>query len=170
MSGELVRDWASLRWKRLIAATVLAPLPALYIGFAAFLLAFSDRNIHAALRYVTETSAYVWAFSFLFTFIYLNVIARFRGRVGMIECLVMGTVAAFLLAVAFFIGTDVLELFGPLPYMVFFPGVVLGTARNWHLGAAILGSMLAPAGALSGWIFWRIGIAPAIPRSKTEVF
>nr|WP_298682822.1 hypothetical protein [uncultured Dongia sp.] len=170
MSGELVRDWASLRWRRLIAASVLAPLPALYIGFAAFVLSYSDRNVYAVLRYVKETSAYVWAFSLLFTFIYLNAVARFRGRVGMVECIAMGTVAAFLLALGFFISTDVLELFGQLPYMVFFPGVVLRTMHDWHLGAAILGSILAPAGALSGWIFWRIGIAPAIPRSKTDVF
>ena len=170
MSGELGRDWASLRRGRLIAASVLAPLPALYIGFAAFVLSYSDRNIYAALRHVKETGAYVWAFSLLFTFVYLNVVARFRGHVGLVECIVMGTVAAFLLALGFFIGTDVLDLFGPLPYMVFFPGVVLRTLQDWHIGAAILGLVLAPAGALSGWIFWRIGIAPAVPRSRTEVF
>ncbi|MBK8160123.1 MAG: hypothetical protein IPK59_15595 [Rhodospirillaceae bacterium] len=170
MSGELVRDWASLRWRRLIAAALLAPLPALYIGFAAFVLSYSDRNIYAVLGHVTETGAFVWAFSILFTFVYLNVVARFRGRVGMVECIAVGTIAVFLLALGFFVGSGVLDLFGPLPYMVFFPGVVLGTMRDWHLGAAILGSVLAPAGALSGWIFWRIGIAPAVPRSKTEVF
>lgn len=169
MSGELVRDWASLRWKRLIAAAVLAPLPALYIGFAAFALAYSDRNVHAVLRYVMETSAYIWAFSLLFTFIYLNLIARFRGRIGMVECIAVGTVAVFLLTLGFFISTDVLELFGPLPYAIFFPGVVLGVRQDWQLGVAILGSVLAPTGALSGWIFWRIGVAPAPSGSKVEI-
>ena len=164
------RLWRDLSWRRLILATVLAPVPALYIGFAAFFLAFSDKNIMRVLQYtLSDVLFQVWGFGIAFTLLYLNIVPRLRGRVGFIECLAAGAVAAFLVAEAFFLAVE-FDLMGALPTMIFFPGFVLAGGDNLPLAGALLGLVLAPAGALSGWIFWRLGVAPTIPRSEVEVF
>jgi hypothetical protein len=169
MAGDLSRPWQSLRWPRLILAAAVAPLPPIYISLAAFLLTHSNYNLAQVIRVQTpEPQIYLWGFSFLFALVYINLVSRFRGRVGMFECIILGGIAAMLIALTLFAGMELDVI--PMPFIMFFPGVALSFARNWLMGGAILGLVLAPAGALSGWIFWRIGIAPAVPRSKTEVF
>lgn len=166
----LYRAWRDLSWRRLIPAAMLAPLPALYIGFAAFSLAYSDKNIVAVFRIMLEDTLFpVWGFGIAFTLLYLNLVPRLRGRVGFIECLAAGAAAAFLVAEAFFLAVE-FDLMGALPVMIFFPGFMLAGDDNMPLAGALLGLVLAPAGALSGWIFWRLGVAPAMPRSEVEVF
>lgn len=164
------RTWQELSWPRLIVAAALAPLPTLYIGFAAFVLSYSDRNLQSVFRVLfPEPQLYAWGFGFAFTILYLNLVSRFRGRVGAIESIVAGGIGAFLLAESFFAAIE-FDLIGPLPYMTFFPGIVLAGSKNLPLAGACLGLILAPAGALSGWIFWRIGVAPAFPKATAEVF
>jgi hypothetical protein len=164
------RDWVDLSWRRLVVAAVLAPLPTLYIGFAAFFLSQSGRDISRLLQLLSpEPQLFCWGFSVLFAILYLNIVSRLRGRVGLVECIAMGGIAAMMVALSFFAALE-LDIVGPLPYMTLFPGIVLSFHRDLLIGGAVLGAILAPAGALSGWIFWRIGIAPATPRSKTEVF
>jgi hypothetical protein len=148
----------------------VAPLPPIYIGFATFVLAYSDRNLHSVYNLLwPEPQLYTWAFGFVSALLYVNLVSRFRGSVNVIECIVMGAVVSFLLAGSYFAAVE-LEQIAPLPYMVFFPGIVLAVRDNWLLGTGILGAVLAPAGALSGWIFWRIGIAPALPKAPEDIF
>jgi hypothetical protein len=170
MNSSLTRAWKNLSWWRLFLAAVVAPLPALYIGFAAVGLAFSDRNLVSVYRLSVDTVPFVWGFALGFPLLYLNLISRWRGRVSGIECIVMGSAAALLLALMFFIASVEFRLLGPLPYMFFFPGVVMAARDGWFWGGATLGAILAPAGALSGWIFWRLGIAPAPIEDKVELF
>jgi hypothetical protein len=165
----MTRDWKDLGWLRLLIAACLAPLPAIYIGFGGATLALSDGNLAAIQRVVRETSLYAWCFAALFTLLYLNLISRFRRSVGEIECIAVGAAGAFLLAEAFFLAVE-MDLLGPVPYMVFFPGLFMSFFKDLLIGGALLGAILAPAGAVSGWIFWRIGVAPAVPRSDTSVF
>ena len=170
MSENLVRPWRNLSWRRLIVAAAVAPLPPLYIGFAAIALAYSDRNLVAVYRFSIDTIPFVWCYALLFPLLYLNLVSRLRQRVGAIECVIMGGVAAFLLALAFFVASIAFRLLGPLPYMFFFPGLVLGHGDEWLTAGTILGAVLAPAGALSGWIFWRVGVAPAPSEDMAEAF
>lgn len=170
MSVSLTRPWQCLSWRRLIVAAAVSPLPSLYIGFAAVALAYTDRNLVAVYQFSVDTIPFVWCFALIFQLLYLNLISRLRRRVGAIECVVMGGVAAFLLALAFFATSVAFRLLGPMPYMFFFPGIVMKHFYAWIAGGSILGAILAPAGALSGWIFWRIGIAPAPLEDTIEVF
>ncbi len=170
LNSRLTRSWHKLSWGRLLFASAAAPLPALYIGFAAFALAYSDRNWIAVYRHTIDTLPFAWGFAVAFPLVYLNLITRWRKHIGAIECVAMGAVGAFLLAQAFFVTSIALGLLGPLPYMIFFPGVVLVTREAWFTGGSVLGAILAPAGALSGWIFWQIGVAPAARDDNTEIF
>lgn len=155
------RAWQDLSWSRLILGAAIAPVPALYIGFAAFFLSYSDRNLTAVFRFMfPKPSLYACGFAFIFVLLYLNLISRFRGRVGLIECIFAGGIGAFLLVELFFVAVE-FDIMGPLPYMTFFPGFVLRADGHLLLAGALLGLIVAPAGALSGWIFWRIGVAPA---------
>jgi len=155
------RASVDLSWRRLVIAAVVAPLPALYIGFAAFFLSFSDKNIGRVARILfPEALIYIWGFGVVFALIYFSVVSRLRGRVGFLECLVAGAVAAFLLAESFFLAVEI-NLMGPLPTMILFPGFFIFGGKHLLQAGALLGIILAPAGALSGWIFWRIGVAPA---------
>lgn len=164
------RAWRDLTWRRLILAAVVAPVLPLYIGFAAFFLAYSDKNIVRVFRIAFEDTLFpIWGLGIAFTLLYLNLVPRLRGRIGFVECLAAGAAAAFLVAEAFFLAVD-FDLMGPLPVMIFFPGFILAGGEHLPLAGALLGLVLAPAGALAGWIFWRIGVASAPPRSEVEVF
>lgn len=166
----LYRAWRDLSWRRLIPAALVAPLPALYIGFATFILAYSDKNYVRVFQIVLENTLFhIWGFGIAFTLLYLNLVSRLRGRLGFVECIAAGAAAAFLVSEAFFLAVD-FDLLGALPVMIFFPGFMLAGGDNMPLAGALLGLILAPAGALSGWIFWRIGVAPATPRTEVEVF
>jgi len=155
------RPWQELSWQRLLAAAVISPLPAFYIGFAAFLLAHSDWNLVRTLRfYVLEILPCMWGFALLFILLYLMTVSRFRGRIGLMESVFAGGFCSFLLAGSFFIAVE-FDLLGPLPYVVFFPGIFMASFKQPVLAMVVLGLFLVPAGALSGWIFWRIGVASA---------
>ncbi|WP_374373689.1 hypothetical protein [Dongia sp.] len=155
------RAWQDLSWPRLILGAAIAPVPALYIGFAAFVLANSDKKIDRLLQWwIPETYAYVWGFAFAFAVLYLNAVSRLRKRIGLVECLAVGGLAAFLLAEAFFLAVE-LDIMGPLPTMIFFPAFFLMGGEHLPQLGAILGLILTPAGILSGWIFWRLSVAPA---------
>lgn len=160
MTNDYSRKWQDLSWLRLIAATSVAPLPALYLGFSGVLLFFSDRNVLRLAEMALTTAIYIWGFAFLFTMLYLNLISRMRKSVGLIECIVAGGVSAFLLAEAFFVAVE-LEIVAPLPTMVFFPLFFIRGGDQLLQSGALLGLVVMPAGALSGWIFWRIGVAAA---------
>lgn len=155
------RSWRDLSWRRLVLAIVIAPLPAIYIGFAGFFLANSEKNLARMFQWLLpDTLLYIWSFVAVFTLLYLNTISRLRKRIGLVECLIAGGIAAFLLPEAFFVAVE-LDVMGFIPTIIFFPGALMMSHGHPLQAGALIGLVLTPAGALSGWIFWHLGVAPA---------
>ncbi len=154
------RLWRDLSKWKLWLALVVAPLPPVILGELLLTLFFGAGGLGmmAGILAAAET----WAM--LLGMIYL-VLARRRGFVRRLDCLLLGVLLAFSLpAVA--MGTDI-----AVDRIQGVPAVDSGFTGDSYHGpsdgplALLLGVLLVPFGMLGGWVFWRVGVRPAPIRT-----
>jgi hypothetical protein len=166
--AEHVRDWDMLNWPRLLLGAVLAPLPALSIALSTNIL-LASQHLWIAWRLFPEPQIYVWLSAATIALLYLGLISRWRRQVSFLECLLVGAVGPFLIAEAYFAAYYVLNMGDLLTLSLLFPGIFQFSILNsWAVAGLILGAALMPAGVLSGWVFWRLAIAPAPMRQHGD--
>lgn len=154
------RLWRDLSKWKLWLALVVAPLPPVVLGELLLTLMFGAGGLGMMAGILA--AAEIW--SMLLGVIYL-VLARRRGFVRRIDCLLLGVFLAFSLPAAA-MATDVAidRVFG-MPEAD--PGFI-GDSYHGPSDSAfafILGVLLVPFGMLGGWVFWRIGVRPAPMRT-----
>ncbi len=154
------RLWRDLSKWKLWLALVAAPLPPLILGELLLTVLFGAGELGMMAGILA--AAEIW--SMLLGMIYL-VLARRRGYVRRLDCLLLGVVlAASLPAAALAISTAADWISGT-------PDIDAGFAGDSYHGpsdgglALLLGVLLVPFGMLGGWVFWRVGVRPAPMRT-----
>jgi hypothetical protein len=131
----------------------LAPLiPALlttpifyFLGFAPDVRFVSE----VAMILIFVIGAVIW--SITTGLIWLYTVARWRGRIGLLGCIVLGAVCSFFFPMFSTIGASL--LMGPDPELTSDYGLMI-------LLFSLPGLL---AGLLGGWIFWRIAVRTVPP-------
>jgi hypothetical protein len=93
---------------------------------------------------------------------WLYTVARWRGRLGRLQCMILGAVCSFLLPVL-----------GAFAVVLIFKADGLDDwMRQFAPEALTRGVMALPAGLFGGWIFWRISVrsAPPPPEELAPIF
>lgn len=149
---RLYRRWQDLSFLRLGLGLAVPPLIPATIAGGAYLADGND-GVRSVLYLLAAGP--VWTLSTGAA--YLLLVVRRRGALRRAECLLVGTLLAFAAPFAYW-----------LINLGF--GAVLGDPlRMWsdEVGSerlatcAFVATVLAPFGALGGWLLWRIAVAPA---------
>jgi hypothetical protein len=95
------------------------------------------------------------AWSLICGLAYLRTIARMRDQIARAECLLLGCGSGLLLPF-------VIDVTGTLFLLERLPTV------DWtHIKVYLLAGLFTlPFGLFGGWVFWRIGVRPAMPRTR----
>jgi hypothetical protein len=155
------RAWQDLSQGRLLLGLAAAPL--LPVALGALLVTIVESRGGGLVTGVAAIVAVAEIWSLVAGTAYLFV-ARLRGGIRRVDCLLLGAVIAF-----------------SLPFAVRFASAII----DWMMGAAAPASeddwfvmespsistfvlvgalMMLPFGALGGWVFWRVGVRPARPK------
>jgi hypothetical protein len=155
------RRWGDLRKRRLLLGLAAAPVPSVAVGMVLVLIMSGE----FVLRMLAEATiaillaAVIW--SLVVGWAYLLVVARWRGVIGRIECLLLGVAAAFVLPPLAELLSIVIDWITASPDM-HIPGDPWDTAGFISAFFVFLSIALMPFGLLGGWIFWRVGVRPAV--------
>jgi len=149
---RLYRRWEDLSFLRLAFGLAVPPLIPATLAGAAF-LADSNHNVQPVLYLLAAGP--VWTLSIGAA--YLLLVARRRGRLRRLECLLVGTLLACAAPFAYWL----IDLgFGAMlgdPLSMWSDEV----GQERHATCAVVAIVLAPFGALGGWLLWRIALVPA---------
>jgi hypothetical protein len=154
------RYWRDLSKWKLWLALVLAPVPPVALGELLLTVMFGEGGLGMMAGILA--AAEIW--SMLIGMAYL-VLARRRGFVRRIDCLLLGAFLAFSLPAVAMAGG------GAVDWILGTPDVEAGFIGDSDPGpsdgafAVILGVLSVPFGMLGGWAFWRIGVRPAPMRT-----
>jgi hypothetical protein len=142
------RRWRDLSNRRLFLGLVAAPVLPIMLGL---IFVFRSGPTENALDMARTILSAAIAWSLVLGWAYLLIVSRWRGRVGRVECLVLGIVAAATLpfATISLLGHD-------------FFGISSSDEPDATGIAAILAILLTPFGLLGGWCLWRLGVRPAV--------
>lgn len=151
----LQRSWRDLGKLRLAGALLAASLPWILAGAVGASIGRSERPNGFTISELSSALVVLELWYLVLGFTYLFGVSRRRGRIDRRDCLWLGTLLTCLFAV--FIAS-VGPLFTPDGSWT---GLGLGSFFSNLLGAIVLGIVIVPAGLLSGWIFWRVGVRPA---------
>ena len=158
-SDRRQRLWQDLDKLRLAIGLAAAPVLPVVIGLGLNILS----HVPAPGRQDTPSvlTSFVWMtgtveiWSIAFGVFYLITSPRRSGLITRANCIFIGGLAAVLFPAVFTVFLAALVIVVN-PNVAHFPLVML----PWKL---MVGLFLTPLGMLGGWIFWRIGVAPAKP-------
>jgi len=151
------RAWRDLsKWRLLLG---LAAAPVLPVAFGTLLLAILAGDVLvsavASILAVTEIWSMIAGTGYL-------VFARLRGGIRRAECFLLGVFLAFTLPFAANFTTAAIDrMSGAAPAEDGWTSLEGPSDGTFSL---VLGLMLIPFGAIGGWVFWRVGVRPAVPK------
>jgi len=156
---SLSRPWQNLKFGRMVfglAAAPLAPLLPSVLALGLFML--NEKHppsfaIGLTVAIVFALAAELW--SILSGLAWLYTVARWRGKLGRLGSIAMGSVCAFLFPIVTF----------TCGALIFESDFATFMKRNGMMAIA-LGFPAVLAGALGGWIFWRLSVRPAAPPAS----
>jgi hypothetical protein len=157
--AEHQRRWKDLRLSKLAMGLCLAPiLPMLVSMLPIWLFVYEGEPapVGRALLYIGYYMAIVVFWSLASGLAAVWIVARGRGLIGRTTCLLLGCTGAFLLPIfAAFVGGLIKQLRG-LPLSLDVEDLQV---------FCLLGFAALPFGLVGGWLFWRIGVRPAVRKT-----
>jgi hypothetical protein len=161
------RPWSDLRpWRIGLAMTFCPVVPAALFTAALPLARVLGVTLSDDPRAYLAALAFTLAVAVLWFGLagnaYLFIVARKRGRLGRLGCILLGAALATLLPVAIILVGIVVapgEYAQPVT-----PAIKLQMVREDVVTTAELSCGAVPFGLLAGWILWRTGIRPARPN------
>jgi hypothetical protein len=156
------RRWGDMGKRRLSLGLAVAPVPSVAIGILLMIVVAEGIATprYMAIGGVTILlAAMVW--SSLVGWVYLLLVSRRRGVLSRIECLLLGIAAAFVLPPVAELLSIVIDWITANPDTGV-PGDPWDAAGFFDIFFIGLAIALMPFGLLGGWIFWRVGVRPAV--------
>jgi len=152
-----IRRWQDLRSRTLIKGLCIATIPPAIASWLAnwlFIYGGAAVTLLHALMYTAYYFALALTWSLISGLTGLWIVARWRGLVGRTTCLLLGCIGAY----SFPIFASIVSVL----IKSFFRDLSI-TLTLGDLKFLVLGSLAAiPFGLFGGWMFWRIGVRPAI--------
>lgn len=163
--GPGLRLWRDLSKLRLFLGLAFAPVPPVVLGACILLLLghgllFGSGLVFGVLGAILA-AAETW--SMLVGTLFL-VLSRLRGGVRRAHCLLLGAFLAFSLPSAAYVASNTVDwAFSAItPAEEDFDGFPGPSDGSFVF---IVGLTLVPFGGLGGWLFWRVGVYPARPKT-----
>ncbi|WP_395019912.1 hypothetical protein [Dongia sp.] len=166
------RAWRDLSKWRLWIGLAFAPVPPIVLGIAIMMMLGMAGGLVSGppggvFAGGVLAAAEIWSMPLGTIFL---LFARYRGLVRRAHCLLLGTFLAASLPAAALLVSNAIDWMETTP-----PAAGSGDGDfefedDFHgpaNGAVVLliGLVLIPFGTLGGWVFWRIGVYPARPKT-----
>ena len=140
------RRWRDLGKRRMFLSLAGAPVPPVLLGVL-IIFAFVGAS-EPSRRTGSGILLAAIAWSLIAGSAYLQIVSRWRGTISRAECIILGVITAATLPTVAFLASPFFDWTGE-------------NISGRGVGI-FLGIILVPFGLLGGWIFWRLGVRPAV--------
>ena len=160
------RRWRDLTKRRLLLGLAVAPVPSLLLGFLLIMM-LGMGFVPAAAFGGILAAAETW--SLIGGAIILLIIARWRGVLRRGDCFLLGIALAASLPFAAEYASRAFDWISGAPDTSAETLAIDDFEGPTDMAfAIILSILLLPFGWLGGWVFWRVGVRPAAPKTVDD--